>query len=79
MNNRNYSIPTKFIHDRVEIDGVEYQAVRGGGCKGCVASDYDSEEGLCLSLPLCSSTSRPDNLDAIYKPVIKIKDLELKK
>jgi hypothetical protein len=66
------------IHNIIEVDGVEYQAVAEksdyrDACTGCVGADNRS---LCGQLSVCDSAARVDCESVIYKRRISIKELQ---
>ena len=63
------------IHNIIEVDGVEYQAVKNvkGNCIGCAGYD---EYDLCSKLPPCTVSKRDDKSRSIYKRRINIKELQ---
>jgi hypothetical protein len=63
------------IHNIIEVDGVEYQAVAGDGgrCAGCVGVESTT---VCIALGSCAAIDRKDKSEAIFKRRINIKELQ---
>jgi hypothetical protein len=63
------------IHNIIEVDGVEYQAVAGrfNRCVGCAGNSSDA---LCGELRACGKHFRVDGETVIFKRRINIKELQ---